>query len=225
MITVKDGVFRLDTDNTTYVFRVMPYGYLQHLYYGAKLSEVDDYGVMIDKQGTGQGTSIGLDEKENRFFPDNTCFEISSVGRGDFREAALLIADKNGSELLDLKYIGYDLPDEFAIPDLPNSRGKDKTLAVKLSDEAKGVDVTLYYSTHINSDVIVKSLAVTNVGKEEISLLRVMSNQLDLARDDFILDTLDGAWGRERQINSEALRCGVTKIDSKRGVSSNCHNP
>ena len=113
----------------------------------------------------------------------------------------------------------------FAIPDLPSSHGKEQTLAVTMKDAAKCVKVTLYYSTHTGSDVIVKSIAVTNEGQEEVKLLRVMSNQLDLARDDFILDTLDGAWGRERQINSEALRCGVTKTDSKRGISSNSHNP
>ena len=225
MITVKNGIFRLDTDNTTYIFCVMPYGYLQHLYYGARLGEVYDYSIMYDKQGTGQGTAIGLDEKENRLFPDNTCFEISSVGRGDYREAAIKIADKQDNTLLDLKYEGYELLEAFAIPDLPSSHGKEQTLAVTMKDAAKCVKVTLYYSTHTGSDVIVKSIAVTNEGQEEVKLLRVMSNQLDLARDDFILDTLDGAWGRERQINSEALRCGVTKTDSKRGISSNSHNP
>lgn len=225
MITVKDNIFRLDTDNTTYVFRAMPYGYLQQLYYGARLNDVCDYSVMYDKQGTGQGTAISLDADQNKFFPDNTCFELSSVGRGDFREAAIIVADKQDNTVLDLKYDGYELLDKFTVPNLPSSHGKDKTLAVRMKDEAKRVSVTLYYSTHANSDVIVKSVAVTNDGAEEIRLLRVMSNQLDLCRDDFILDTLDGAWGRERQINSEKLRCGITKTDSKRGISSNTHNP
>ena len=94
-----------------------------------------------------------------------------------------------------------------------------------MNDKARNITVTLYYSTHVNSDVIVKSVAVTNNGQDSVHLLRVMSNQLDLCCDDFILDTLDGAWGRERQINSSPLHCGITKTDSKRGISSNCHNP
>lgn len=225
MINVKDKIFRLDTDNTTYVFRAMPYGYLQHLYYGARLGKVSDYSVMYDKQGTGQGTSISLDSNQDRFFPDNTCFETSGTGRGDYREAAIVIADELENTVLDLKYDGYELLDGFTVPNLPCSHGKDQTLAVRMKDEAKHIAVTLYYSTHTDSDVIVKSVAVTNESKQQIKLLRVMSNQLDLCRDDFILDTLDGAWGRERQINSERLRCGITKTDSKRGISSNAHNP
>lgn len=225
MISVKDNVFRLDTPNTTYIFRVMPYGYLQHLYYGAHLGEVTDYSVMYDKQGSGQGTSISLDIEQNKFFPDNTCFELSTVGRGDYREACVMIADKQDSVVLDCKFDSYELLDNFAPAGLPASYGKEKTLAVRMKDIARNIVVTLYYSTHVDSDVIVKSVAVTNDSEEELRLLRVMSNQLDLCADDFTLDTLDGTWARERQINSEKLRCGITKTDSKRGVSSACHNP
>lgn len=225
MITVKDNIFRLDTVNTTYVFRVMPYGYLQHLYYGARLGAIDDYSVMYDKQGSGQGTSINLDVEQNKFFPDNTCFELSTVGRGDFRKASVIIADEQDSTVLDCKYDSYELLENVDLKGLPTSHGKEQTLAVRMKDAARNIVITLYYSTHTDSDVIVKSVAITNAGKDEVKLLRVMSSQLDLCADDFVLDTLDGTWGRERQINSEKLRCGITKTDSKRGISSNCHNP
>lgn len=225
MITVKDNVFRLDTKNTTYIFRIMPYGYLQNLYYGAKINDVDDYSVMTEKQGHGQGTAIALDEKENRFFPDNTCLEFSSVCRGDFRESMVIIADEQDNTVADYKYEGYELLQDFVIPNLPNSRGKEQTLAIKTSDTARKIRVTLYYSTLTDCDVIVKSVSVENYGDCEARILRVMSNQLDLADDAYILDTLDGSWGRERQLSSGELHCGITKIDSKRGVSSNVHNP
>ena len=225
MITVKENVFRLDTENTTYIFRAMPYGYLQNLYYGAKIGEIDDWSVLTEKQGFGQGTAIALDESENKFFPENSCLEHSSVCRGDFRESMVIIADKNDGTVAEYKYEGYELLDGFAVPNLPNSYGKDKTLAVKLADTAKKIRLTLFYSTLTDCDVIVKSVSVHNYGESEARLLRVMSSQLDLPDDDYVLDTLDGAWARERQLNSYELRCGVTKTDSKRGVSSNTHNP
>ena len=37
MITYKDKLFVLDTDKTTYAFRVMPAGHIEHLYYGRKI--------------------------------------------------------------------------------------------------------------------------------------------------------------------------------------------
>lgn len=225
MITVKENIFRLDTENTTYIFRTMPYGYLQNLYYGAKIGYTDDYFMLAEKQGHGQGTAIALDDKENKFFPDNTCLEHSSVCRGDFRESMVIIADKSDNTVADYKYEGYELLNDFDVPNLPNSHGKEQTLAIKLVDTAKKIRLTLFYSTLTDCDVIVKSVSVQNCGNDEVRILRVMSNQLDLPQDDYVLDTLDGAWGRERQINSEKLRCGVTKVDSKRGISSNTHNP
>lgn len=226
MITVKKDLFRIDTANTTYLFRVAPTKQLQHLYYGARLGEIDDVRHLVDKQGSGQGTSIALETKgEGKFFPDNTCYECSSVGRGDYREGLVVIADGADSTVCEFLFDGYEMVDGFALPDLPQSHGKDSTLAVRLIDSARKLRLTLYYSTHADSDVIVKSVAVTNESDSEIRLLRVMSNQLDLPEDDFTLDTLDGAWARERYVNSERLRTGITKIDSKRGISSNCHNP
>ena len=225
MITVKDNVFRLDTLNTTYIFRVMPTKHLEHLYYGARVGEIDDVRFLVEKQGSGQGTSIALESPEGKFFPDNTCYECSSVSRGDFRENIVTVADGNDSTVCEFLFDSYELLDDFKLPELPASRNKEQTLAVHLIDAARKLKLTLYYSTHADSDVIVKSVAVTNEGDEEVRLLRVMSNQLDLPEDGFTLDTLDGSWARERYVNSERLRVGVTKIDSKRGISSNTHNP
>ena len=226
MITVKNNVFRLDTPNTTYIFRVNALKQLEHLYYGARLQcEMDDVEFLCGKQGTGQGTAIGIPFEEGKVFPDNTCYECSNVGRGDFRENIVTICDDKDSTVCEFTYNGYELIDQHEIPCLPNSHGKQQTLAVNMLDVARKIKLTLFYSTLTECDVIVKSVAVTNESESEIRLLRVMSNQLDLDCDNFTLDTLDGTWARERYITSEKLHVGITKIDSKRGVSSNCHNP
>ena len=226
MITVKNNVFRLDTPNTTYIFHVTPTKHLQHVYYGARVGEIDDVSFLVEKQGSGQGTSIAIEtKKDGKFFPDNTSFECSSVGRGDYRENIVTVAGDDDSTVCEFLFDSYELVENWSLPLLPQSRGKDTTLAVHMVDSARKIKLTLYYSTHADDDVIVKSVAVTNEGDGEVRLLRVMSNQLDLCEDDFTLDTLDGAWARERYVDSQKLKTGVTKIDSKRGVSSNTHNP
>lgn len=226
MITVSNNIFRLDTQNTTYIFRVTPTQELQHLYYGERLQcNISDVAFLIPQQGSGQGSAISVETDEGKTFPDNTCYECSSVGRGDYRESMVVIADKNDSSVCQFLYDSYELLDEFSVPNLPNTHGKEQTLAVKMKDSARKLTLTLYYSTLSDSDVIVKSVAVSNDSDDEVRLLRVMSNQLDLDSGKFVLDTLDGTWARERQLNSEILRDGVTKIDSKRGISSNTHNP
>lgn len=226
MISIKNNVFRLDTPNTTYIFRINAAKQPEHIYYGARLKgKIDDVTFLVGKQGTGQGTSIAIDTKDGKFFPDNTCYECSNVGRGDYRENLVTVCDDKDSSVCEFVYDSYELIDNHEIPRLPNSRDKEQTLALHLVDKSRKLKLTLYYSTLVDCDVIVKSVAVTNGGNSEVRLLRVMSNQLDLDSDDYTLDTLDGAWARERYVTSERLRTGVTKIDSKRGVSSNTHNP
>lgn len=226
MISVNNGIFRIDTDNTTYVFKVNGAQHLEHLYYGGRIhGEFSDVSFICDKQGSGQGTAIALQTESGKIFPDNTCYECSSVGRGDYRENLVTVCGDDGNTVCEFTYDSYELLDDFAIPNLPNSHGKEQTLAVRLVDSARKISLTLYYSTFKDNDVIVKSVAVTNYGDTPTKLLRAMSNQLDLPDDEFTLDTLDGTWARERYVNSERLRVGITKIDSKRGISSNTHNP
>jgi len=48
---------------------------------------------------------------------------------------------------------------------------------------------------------------------------------LDIQSDNYFLTTFDGAWIRERMVNRRVIGSGITKIDSKKGVSSSDHNP
>ena len=43
MIQIRDNSYVLHTDNTTYAFRVMETGQLEHLYYGRRISVAVSY--------------------------------------------------------------------------------------------------------------------------------------------------------------------------------------
>ena len=47
MITAQNGIYKLDTDNTSYIFRGVRGGHLQHLYYGRKIHA--DAQVLCEK--------------------------------------------------------------------------------------------------------------------------------------------------------------------------------
>ena len=47
MITAQNGIYKLDTDNTSYIFRECESGHLQHLYYGRKIHA--DAQVLCEK--------------------------------------------------------------------------------------------------------------------------------------------------------------------------------
>ena len=82
MITVKDNVFTINTPNTSYIFTVNSFGYLQQLYYGSKINE-EDISFLMDKPTLSLGTNIVIEKGKTKFLPHNACLECSSIGRGD----------------------------------------------------------------------------------------------------------------------------------------------
>lgn len=225
MISVKNNVFHINTPNTSYIFTVLPTGHLATLHYGKRIEVTDDYSFIYPKQGTGQGTSICITSGGVCVWPDSLDTETSTLGRGDFREPMFVVRDGNNDAVMQLQFDSWYMVEDHAIPDLPNTNNKEETLCVVMKDQARGVKIQLFYSTFKDSDVIVKSTAITNQSQEVLYVERAMSSQIDIQDEGWLLDTLDGAWARERYINTRPVQDGVTLVDSKRGISSNTHNP
>ena len=55
MIEIRDGFYALHTLHTTYAFRVMETGQLEHLYYGRKIS-LGDGSSLVEKHAFAPGT-------------------------------------------------------------------------------------------------------------------------------------------------------------------------
>lgn len=221
MITAQNNVFRLDTPNTTYVFDVTEQGFLRQLYYGAAIGQLDDVSFLQDKQGTGQGTAISA----NGIFVDNTRLECSSHGRGDYRESMVIVCDPSGNTVNEFVFDGYEIEQSYSPEGLPDCDGVESVLAIKMVDKSKNILLTLRYVTLVDCDVILRNVTVTNNEENLMRVTRAMSFQLDLCDEGYKLQTLNGTWARERQIEVNPLACGITKIDSKSGVSGNKHNP
>lgn len=221
MITAQNNVFRLDTPNTTYIFDVTEQGFLRQLYYGSAIGQLDDVSFLQDKQGTGQGTAISA----NGIFVDNTRLECSSHGRGDYRESMVLVCDPSGNTVNEFVFDGYEIEQSYSPEGLPDCDGVESVLAIKMADKRKNIVLTLRYVTLVDCDVILRNVTVTNNEENLMRVTRAMSFQLDLCDEGYKLQTLNGTWARERQIEVNPLACGITKIDSKSGVSGNKHNP
>lgn len=221
MITAQNNVFRLDTLHTTYIFDVTEQGFLRQLYYGAAIGQLDDVSFLQDKQGTGQGTAISA----NGIFVDNTRLECSSHGRGDYRESMVLVCDPSGNTVNEFVFDGYEIEQSYSPDGLPDCDGVESVLAIKMADKSKNILLTLRYVTLVDCDVILRNVTVTNNEENLMRVTRAMSFQLDLCDEGYKLQTLNGTWARERQIEVSPLACGITKIDSKSGVSGNKHNP
>jgi len=222
MIGYNSGVFKLDTDESSYLFRILPTGHLEQLYYGAYIDNNDDYSALYEKTEIEYGNSVAYLQEDTSFCLEQVCLEYSGVGRGDFREAAI---DINGSFTTDYRYCSHRIyAGKAEIPGLPSSYGACDTLEIVLADEQTDSLLTLFYHVFAWCNVIPRHTTVT-AGETPLTITRIMSAMIDFPRGDFTLSSLGGSWADEMNLREVRLTGGTHLNDSKAGVSSSRHNP
>lgn len=220
----KDKTFYLETANSTYIMLVNEVGHLEHVYYGGKIPKVKNIDEVRPKYEFELGSSVSYDKDHKGYSLNTRLLEISTFGKGDYREPTLHIELPNGSRTTDFLYQSHEILKNISFPNMPQVR-KTETLVVTMLDKVSNIIVKLYYSVFDNEDIIVRNLEIVNNNKQSIILDKALSFNLDLVNKDYVLTKLDGAWIRERHISNVALTKGTLRIDSKKGVSSSDHNP
>lgn len=222
----KDNVFHLSTDKTSYIFRALPTGQLEGMYYGKKIRNKDNFDYLYDKHAAGYSNSTPYTQKDTSLSLDHIALEYSAYGKGDYRLPAMEIMASDGNFTTDFTFDSASVTKlKPNLKGLPSSYGDSETLTVILSDEKLGAQLHLFYTVYEKSNVITRSVRFYNKSKKEIKLNSLMSMQLDLQRGDYVMLTFDGAWSRERYKHEHELTSGVCQIGSITGSSSNRHNP
>lgn len=225
MIICKDSIFKLDTNNTSYIIRISPYKHVLNDYYGAKIIDTLDFEFSKEKYSYLPGTSVYYSEDDIAYGLDVLSQEISSVGKGDFKEPSLII-DNGKDYILDLIYEGYTInKSQKPLITLPSLSNEHEELVLHLKDRYLDIYADLHYIIDEHNDVITRNIIIKNKMKNSIYLNKVMSMQLELVGKEFELINLYGGWGFEGQKNKVTLQKGMYINDSKTGNSSNRHNP
>ena len=226
MITVKDNLYILGTDKTTYAFRVMPSGHLEHLYYGRKIRLDSDDGLS-EQWEFGPGNSSVYDENNKNFSLEDIRLEISAPGKGDVREPAVELINSDGSRTSDFLFSKHEISKgKVREGDLPVSYGGDaEVLKIFLKDKENDITLILVYTLFEECDVITRSCELINDGQDAVTIDKIMSMQLDLDPGDYSFITFNGAWAREMGKNVQKI--GAVKLlnTSSSGASSNRANP
>ena len=227
-ISKDERLFHLETENSSYVFRVLENQQLQHLYYGKRIHVKENYGNLASYQTRGFEVSYTADEEliQLSMIPN----EYAAYGKGDFRHPAYQVQDATGSRITELKYQGYTLSNgKKRLEILPSTFDDDgdrsEVLTITLKDDVIGLVVKLNYTVFPKQNVIVRNVEFINEGQSHLKLLKAMSLQLDLPDDEFDFIHFSGAWLRERQLYRTELRPGLQSIDSLRYSSSPQNNP
>lgn len=228
MIAKKNGVFVLETNQTSYLFRVMETGHLEHLYYGRRI-RFRDASVLEEKHTFAPGNGICYDGAHKNLSLEDACLELSSYGKGDIWEPFLEVVYADGSFTSDFVFDAYEIDDtkpEFSsLPGSYSEDGRVEHLCVRLKEKAKGAALELHYYVYPECDVIGRSAKLVNTGAAPLTVKRLMSLQLDLAACGYVLTTFTGGWAREMKRTDTQIWAGRYVNSSYAGVSSSRANP
>ena len=217
--------FFLDGKGITYAFGVNEIGYLEHLYFGAKISH-DYLYYTRTSGGISMVTTVpGLD---NTPLPVSYSFfgaELAFFGTGDYREPCVLVENKDGDRISDLLYDSHEiLAEKPKMSSMPSCSGGE-TLVVHLKDKISGFAADLYYTVYDDSSTVARRVVYKNGTGNPVKLHRAYSFSLSLPENGYDVLTLRGAWAAERHIQKSAMQYGVVSVDSKRTSSSATLNP
>ena len=227
-------IFKLDTDETSYLIGIGPEGRLGHIYYGAGLTAAGgSYVLRMDEFPY----SPDVDPKEKVSFLGYYPFEYPTGGVGDFRPSCVEISNALGQRGCELFYDSNVIESgKPSLAGLPCSFAGDddavETLRIHLKDTALNLAVTLLYSVFPHENILTRSVIVANSGSaeggESFSIKRVLSACLDFDQDsqnEYEMITLPGAWARERHTERFRIHRGNQSAGSLRGVSSAQYQP
>ena len=225
MITFDNKVFKLDTRNTSYIFKIADCGKLESIHYGSYVRN-QSYAALELKNTIQFGSCVDYDTSAS-YSLDNVLLEYSENGKGDYRHSPIELVMPDGTYVTDFVYHSHEISDNaHKLETLPSAYGKAQALTVILADKKyNNVQLKLTYTVFEESDVIVRNTTLVNNGSQNITLNKLMSFSLDLPSTYFDIVTLSGSWIKEAHMHSTPVSQGIYVNSSTVGASSNRHNP
>jgi alpha-galactosidase len=210
-----------------YRIGIHPSGVLIHLYWGRKIVIEQPERLLHVRERAfspayrDYGADVSLDSLPQ---------EYPTKGIGDFRDPAIEVVCKDGSNILELTYHSHRImAGKPALAGLPATyiehEDEADTLEIDLHDQRTSIVVTLRYTAYRERNVVTRSAIIKNNGNTPVSLRRALSSSIDFYDQTFKLIHLSGTWSRERSLAFETLGSGVFSIESTRGTSSHQANP
>lgn len=220
-------IFTLHTKNTTYQMMVDRYGYLLHLYYGAKNNGFMDYMLTYADRGfSGNPYAAGSDRT---YSLDTLPQEYPTLGTGDYRNYALNIENSDGSQCCNLNFSRYEIrKGKYSLKGLPAvwaDEDEADTLEIVLKDRISKIEVHLLYGVLFDEDIITRSAVIRNVGENKVVIKKAAGACLDFLTGDFDAVKFYGKHAMERNMERMYVGHGTISFGSRRGTSSHQYNP
>ena len=225
MIKFENKIFKLDTKNTSYIFRIADCGKLESIHYGAYVKK-QSYDALMLKSTIMLGSSVDYDTSAPISL-DNILLEYSENGKGDYRHSPIELIMPDGTYVSDFVYLSHEISDSaYSCSTLPTAYGKAQNLCITLCDKKyNNILLKLNYTVFEDANVIARTAVLVNNSSETISVKKLMSFSLDLPSTYFDIVTLSGSWIKEAHACRTPVTEGIYVNSSTVGASSNRHNP
>ncbi len=210
--------FYLEGKDLSYVMGINKFGFIEHLYFGARIGREDiRYARGYSGRYANAAIPGSLDDTYDTY--DKLGAEISSYGSGDYHECSVQLLYPSGHRLTEFFYESHEiLAEKPAIAGMPSLRGGE-TLKITLKEKNSDVHALLFYTVYDDVSIVTRHMELVNGTGDKVKILRAYSFTLDLPRNDYDMLDLEGAWGRERRPERTPLHHGTSFVDSKSGAS------
>jgi alpha-galactosidase len=187
-IETKDDALVLKSDNDNRLWTI---------YSGKKLAGKMDYEA--------SGSQLNFNDGNAGMY--NSAY--TPAGTWSLSEPALQVTHEDGNPSLDLKYLSHQTTIE---------NDNTRITTIQLKDPVYNLNVTLFYKTWINENVIEQWTEISNNEKGPVVLQKYASANLYFTNKDFYLTSFQGEYLKEMQPLEEKLLQGTKSIDSKMGT-------
>ncbi|WP_242258798.1 alpha-galactosidase [Streptococcus thoraltensis] len=214
-------LFHLTNGDISYIIEIVHNSYLAHRYWGKALRNYGKYNqVPMYKKTFAASPYANIPEFSLEFLP----MEFPQSYQGDFKNPAIRVRGHKTIDQIRLKYHSHNIISGLPrIPDLPHAResGEDfaKTLIISMIDDIAEIKVDLYYSMFENSNAIIRSSKMTNLGSSMLSVEQLASASIDCYYQGQNVTTMHGSHQKEFQLDSHKIHHGQFKTGTSRGAS------
>ena len=254
MIFADGNIFLLQTRNTSYLFRRIKSGHLEHIHYGASVISGNAYekalgsgrledAFLLGKDGLksltdaigpkhlyGGGNMNVYSDEHSDVFPEMLGLEMSSFGKGDIREPFVELYYPDGNTTCDFLFDSYDVIEgKKPLETLPSSYAGDEAasqLVITLKDAGYGTRLKLVYSVFPDCDCITRSAYLYNDSTDNVRIDRIMSTMVDFDTPDLKMTSFHGRWADEMGKHESVLTGGkIVCEELSAGESGSRSNP
>lgn len=193
-------IFKLDTNNTSYVFGVDDKGLLRHIYWGTKIENIEDFYMPVLEE-------VSTNDPVFEVTPE----EFPVHGGLRYKETCLKVNFNDGTRDLLYKYNGYNI--------------EGNVLIVKLLDDYYDFEINLYYKIYEEENLLERWVEIKNNTNDVIEVEKIQSAQFHIPYSGLNFSNTHGHWGAEQQMFTQKLGYGKITIENRRGISTHNHNP